>query len=177
MSSKKEKIVLAVCGSVAAVEVPKIVRELRREGFEVECVMSLAAQRIIHPDVLTWASGSKVITDIGGGVEHVRLCGINGEASLLLVCPATANTLSKIAGGISDGPVTTFASTALGSAIPVMLAPAMHLSLYRNPLVIENMEKIRGHGVDIIKPKVEEDKAKMADTGEIIKAVIGILKR
>lgn len=169
---KAKKIVIGVCGSVAAVEVPRLVRKLIREGVEVECVMSDAARKIIHPNVLEWASGNEVVTKITGRVEHVRLCGMAGEAQLLLICPATSNTISKIAYGIDDTPVTTFASTALGSGMKIILTPAMHYSMYKNPFVTEAMERLKRNGVSIIKSRVEENKAKLPGIDEIVMNVM-----
>ncbi|RLI93977.1 MAG: DNA/pantothenate metabolism flavoprotein, partial [Candidatus Altiarchaeales archaeon] len=157
----KKKIVVGVCGSVAAIETPRIIREFVRNGIDVECVMTDSARKIINENVLEWASGNKVIVELTGAVEHVRLCGIDGEASLLLICPATANTISKIANGIDDTTVTTFASTALGSGIPVVVCPAMHYSIYNNPFVIQNVKKLKDEGVIFIEPKIEENKAKL----------------
>ena len=173
---KNKKVVIGVCGSVAAIEVPRLVRKLNEAGVGVECVMSKAARRIIHPNVLEWASGNKVITKITGGVEHVRLCGAEGEARLLLICPATSNTLSKIAHGIDDSTVTTFAATAIGSGMKTILAPAMHSSMYKNPFVAGNIEKLKSNGVLIVEPRFEENKAKLADVDEILKIVLGELK-
>lgn len=167
-----KKIVLGVCGSVAAIESPKIARELVRKGFDVECVMSKAAKKIIHPDVLEWASGNRVVTKLTGDVEHVRLCGVDGEASLLLICPATANTISKIACGIDDTPITSFATTAIGSGIPVVIVPAMHLSMYQNPFVAANIKRMKDNGIRIIEPRIEENKAKMAGIDTILNAVL-----
>ncbi len=171
------KIAWGVCGSVAAVEVVKMIRELGRRKISVECVMTAAARKILHPYVLEWASQNKVVTKITGAVEHVRLCGLEGEASLLLICPATSNTISKIAQGIDDTPVTTFAATALGSRIPVIIAPAMHHSMYKNPFVMENIKKLKKAGVKFISPKIEEGKAKLATPEEIVRAVEETLKK
>ena len=171
---KKKKIVVGVCGSVAAIETPKVVRELRRMDIEVECVMTESAKKIINEDVLEWASGNKVITELTGGVEHVRLCGVDGEASLLLICPATANTISKIANGIDDTPVTTFASTAMGSGIPIIVVPAMHISIYKNPFVSENIKRLKDNGVIFIDPQIEENKAKLSDIKRIVNTAIKI---
>ncbi|MEA3254841.1 MAG: flavoprotein [Candidatus Altiarchaeota archaeon] len=169
---KPKKIVIGVCGSVAAVEVPRFVRKLRREGVEVECVMSDAARGIIHPNVLEWASGNEVVTKITGKVEHVRLCGVDGEARLLLICPATSNTLSKIAYGVDDTPVTTFASTALGSGMKIILTPAMHYSMYMNPFVVEAMERLTKEGILVMKSRIEENKAKLPEVDEILRNVL-----
>ncbi len=174
--SKEKKIVLAVCGSVAAIEAPKLVRELSRKGIDVECVMSESALKIISPHVLEWASGHKVVTEITGATEHVRLCGTGGEASILLICPATSNTISKIANGIDDTAVTTFATTAIGSDVKVIIAPAMHSSMYKNPFIVENIKRLEKNGITIIEPRFEENKAKVATNDEIVEKVLRELK-
>ena len=92
-----KQIVVAVTGSIAAVEVVKLIHELRRHGAVVQAVMSEAAAGIITPDALTYASGRPAITRITGLVEHVTWCGDDGMADLLLIAPCTANTISKIA--------------------------------------------------------------------------------
>lgn len=166
------KVVVAVTGSVAAVRVPELVRELGRNDVDVECVISPNARGIIHPDVLEWASGKPVVTELTGAVEHIRLCGVGGDANLLLVCPCTANTISKIAAGIDDTTVTTMASTALGSGLPVIIVPAMHISMYYNPLLVENIGKLKEIGVEFIEPIVEEDKAKLPSEEDIVDAVL-----
>ncbi len=165
------KVLVGVCGSVAAVRTPELVRELVRRGHTVECVMSEAAHQIIHPYVLEWASEKKVVTRLTGMIEHVRLLGIGGEADVLLICPATSNTIGKIANGIDDTPVTTMAATALGSGKKVIIVPAMHWSMYDNPFVKENIEKLKKAGVVFVGPRREESKAKIADEEEIIEAV------
>jgi phosphopantothenoylcysteine decarboxylase/phosphopantothenate--cysteine ligase len=172
-----KQVVVAVTGSIAAVEVVKLVHMLRRRGAEVQTVMSIAATGIITADALTYASGRQAITRLSGQVEHVTWCGDEGSADLLLIAPCTANTLSKIACGIDDTPVTTFASTALGSGIPVVIVPAMHHSMYRHPAVQENIARLLTWGVVIIEPCIEEGKAKIAGNEEIIlwceRAVLG----
>ena len=119
-------IVLGVTGSIGAVRVVELARELIRNGAEVHAVMTEAATRILHPDALHYATGNPAITELGGRVEHVEFCGLKGRADLLLIAPATANTIGKIAYGIDDTPVTSFATTALGSGVPVIVVPAMH---------------------------------------------------
>lgn len=170
---KGKRIVLGVTGSIAAVDTVKLSRELIRHGAEVYPVMSPAAQNIIHPYALEFASGNAPITEIDGKVQHVELCGeVEDKVDLLLIAPSTANTISKIAYGIDDTCVTTFATTAIGSKIPVILVPAMHISMYNHPIVMENIEKLKGIGIQIISPKIEENKAKMPDIEEIVGNVI-----
>ena len=163
-----KQIVVAVTGSIAAVEVVKLIHSLRRRGAVVQPVMSHAASGIIQPDALTYASGRDTITRLSGWVEHITYCGDEGSADLLLIAPCTANTLSKIACGIDDTPVTTFATTALGSQKPVIVVPAMHHSMYRHPAVLENIAKLNTWGVEIVDPRIEEGKAKIADCEEIV---------
>ncbi|MDD1738070.1 MAG: bifunctional phosphopantothenoylcysteine decarboxylase/phosphopantothenate--cysteine ligase CoaBC [Methanothrix sp.] len=161
-------IVVAVTGSIAAVRAVDLIRDLIRRGAEVHCVMSPAAERIIHPYALEYASSNPVIREITGRVEHVRFCGVGGEADMLLVAPATANTIGKMACGIDDTAVTTFATTALGSGKPVAVVPAMHEAMYRHPAVLKNLEALRGMGVRLIDPRLEEGKAKIADNAAIV---------
>ncbi|HOI13990.1 MAG TPA: bifunctional phosphopantothenoylcysteine decarboxylase/phosphopantothenate--cysteine ligase CoaBC [Methanoculleus sp.] len=161
-------VVLAVTGSIAAVETVKLAHALRRRGATVQAVMTAAAAGIVHPDALTYATGRPAITRITGQVEHVLYCGEGGEADLLLIAPCTANTIGKIACGIDDTPVTTFATTALGRGMPVVVVPAMHESMYRHPGVAENLQKLCSWGIDVVDPRIEEGKAKIADTDTIV---------
>ena len=166
------KIVLAIPGSIAAVECVKLARELIRHGAEVHAVMSENAQKIIHPYAMEFATGNPVVTEITGFIEHVELAGEHeNKADLILVCPATANTISKIACGIDDTPVTTVVTTAF-SHTPIMIAPAMHSSMYEHPIVRENIEKLKKLGVEFIGPRFEEGKAKVASMEEIVYRVI-----
>lgn len=169
---KGKSIVLCVTGSVAAVQSPEIARALMRHGAEVSAVMSPMAQKIIHPYLMEWATGNTVITELTGKIEHVALIGEHSlKADLVLVAPATANTISKIAYGIDDTTVTSVASTAFGSKCPIMIVPAMHESMYNHPILAENINKLRGLGVQFIGPRIEEGKAKIAETREIVDAV------
>ncbi|ASA77611.1 bifunctional phosphopantothenoylcysteine decarboxylase/phosphopantothenate--cysteine ligase CoaBC [Thermococcus sp. 5-4] len=167
-----KKIVLAIPGSIAAVECVKLARELIRHGAEVHAVMSENAQKIIHPYAMEFATGNPVVTEITGFIEHVELAGEHeNKADLILVCPATANTIGKIACGIDDTPVTTVVTTAFAHT-PIMIAPAMHSSMYEHPIVVENIEKLKRLGVEFIGPRFEEGKAKVASIDEIVYRVI-----
>ncbi|MCD1294797.1 bifunctional phosphopantothenoylcysteine decarboxylase/phosphopantothenate--cysteine ligase CoaBC [Methanocella sp. CWC-04] len=164
-----KKIILCVTGSIAAVESIKLARELIRNGAEVQGVMSEAAKTIIHPWALEYATGRKAITEITGDVEHVAYCGKREEAyDLLLIAPCTANTISKIASGIDDTTVTTFATTAIGSKIPIMVVPAMHGTMFDHPIVQENIKKLESIGVRFLMPKIEEKIAKLPENDEIV---------
>jgi phosphopantothenoylcysteine decarboxylase / phosphopantothenate---cysteine ligase len=171
-----KRIALLVTGSVAAVRVTDIARGLMRLGAEVRAVMSEAAMKLIHPDLLHWATGHPVVTGLTGEIEHVKLAGnVPGRVDLMLLAPATANTIGKIAAGIDDTPVTSTVTSGLGQGIPLLIVPAMHESMYRHPLVLENIDKLKKIGVSFILPTMSEGKAKLADPEEIVRAAVGVL--
>jgi phosphopantothenoylcysteine decarboxylase/phosphopantothenate--cysteine ligase len=163
-----KKIVLGVTGSIAAVETIKLVRELIRHGAEVIPVMTKSATKIIHPDSLWFATGKKPIIELSGAAEHVSYCGrVKDPVDLLLICPCTANTISKIAYGIDDTSVTTFATTAIGSSVPILIVPAMHLSMYNHKIIQKNIEICKKAGINFLEPNIEANKAKMPSIDKI----------
>lgn len=171
-------IVLGISGSIAAIEVPRIARELIRHGARVRAVMSSEAARMVTPETVGFATGSPPILQLTGDVEHVSQMGPGeGRADLFLLAPATANTIAKIAHGIDDTPVTSFASVALGGGVPILLAPAMHAHMGLNPAVRENLERLRSWGVGIIAPVAAEGEEKLASPEEIAAAVLHRLAR
>lgn len=170
------RIVLAITGSIAAVECIKLCRELIRHDADVHVVMTKDAQNIIHPWAMEFASGKKPVTEIDGGVQHVSLCGdVPDRADLLLIAPATANTISKIAHGIDDTTVTTFATTAIGSGIPVIIVPAMHASMIAHKIVRENILRLKRLGVTFLESEAEGSRVKMPSIGHIVSSVIALV--
>ena len=155
-------VALGVTGSIAAVKTVELAHEFRRHGANVRAVTTDSARSIIHPWAIEFATGNQVVTEITGAVEHVELCGVDGWADVLLIAPATANTVGKIAAAIDDSPVTTCATTALGADIPVVIAPAMHEPMYDHPGVLDAIDRVDAWGVDFVAPRVEEGKAKIA---------------
>ncbi len=170
---KGKIIILAVTGSIAAVETIKLSRELIRHGAEIIPVLSPSAIKFIHPDSLWFATGKKPIIELTGETEHVRHLGkVKKPADMLLICPCTANTISKIANGIDDTNVTTFATTAIGSKKPVIIVPAMHLSMYEHKIIQKNIKKLKEINIIFIEPLIEKNKAKMPDINKIVANVI-----
>lgn len=170
---KGKRIALCVTGSVAGVQSPEIARALMRHGAEVFAVMSPMAGKIVHPYLMEWATGNEVITELTGKIEHVALVGEHSlKVDLVLVAPATANTISKIACGIDDTTVTSVASTAFGSNCPIIIVPAMHESMYNHPILARNIKELKALGVEFVGPRIEEGKAKIAKTKKIVDAVI-----
>jgi len=164
-------VALGVTGSIAAVKTVELAHELRRHGARVRAVTTDAARGIVHPWALEFATDAPPVTELTGAVEHVELCGREGWADVLLIAPATANTVGKVAAAVDDTPVTTCATTALGAGVPVVVAPAMHEPMYDHPGVLDAIERVESWGVDFVDPRIEEGKAKIASEDAIVTAV------
>jgi len=160
---KGYRIAHCVTGSVAAIEAPKIARELRRHGAHVQAYMSKDASKIIHPNSMEFATDEKVVTEITGGMEHLM------NFDLVLVAPATASTISKMAVGIADSPVT---GLALATDAKIIIAPSMALRMYEKHIIQENIEKLKESGCIFLEPQIAEGKAKLAAINELVDAVI-----
>ncbi|WP_340100240.1 bifunctional phosphopantothenoylcysteine decarboxylase/phosphopantothenate--cysteine ligase CoaBC [Salinibaculum salinum] len=164
-------VALGVTGSIAAVKTVELAHELRREGATVRAVTTSAAESIIHPWALEFATDNPVVTEITGSIEHVELCGRDGWADVLLIAPATANTVGKMAAAIDDTPVTTTATTALGADVPTVVVPAMHEPMYDHPGVLDALDQLESWSVDFVDPRIEEGKAKIAAERDIVTEV------
>jgi phosphopantothenoylcysteine decarboxylase/phosphopantothenate--cysteine ligase len=149
-------ITLGVTGGVAAYKAAELVRQLQREGFSVEVVMTRAACEFVRPLTFAALSGKKVITDLfaeSGGeanlesaIEHIAVA---QRTDLLLVAPATADILAKFSRGISDD----FLSTLyLATTAPVVVAPAMNVNMWNHPATQANLERLRARGVHVVQP-------------------------
>jgi len=169
-----KKIVLCITGSVAAYRAIDLARLLMRRGAEVHAVMTEStAATLLHPEMMKWATGNDVVTKLTGNLEHVMLADYD-MSDLIVVYPCTANTLGKIAAGIDDTPVTSVLSVALGSKIPVVIAPAMHEAMYENKFIQQNVDRLKGY-VLFVEPTREEGKAKVAEPDRVLDAAIAIL--
>jgi phosphopantothenoylcysteine decarboxylase/phosphopantothenate--cysteine ligase len=168
MRLKGRKIALCVTGSVAAIISPQIARELMRHGADVTAYMSDGALDIIHTNTMEFATGREVVTELSGRVEHLA------KFDLILIAPATANTIGKIAFGVADTPVT---SLAMASDAPVLIAPAMDGGMWKNKILTQNIEMLKSIEYGFIEPKLEEGKAKLAGTSDIVDAVIFALSK
>ena len=151
------RITLGVTGGVAAYKSAELVRRLQTEGHTVQVVMTRAAREFITPLTFAALSGQKVITDLFAGgesgdanlesaIEHIAVA---QRTDLLLVAPATADTLAKFARGLADD----FLSTLyLASTAPVVLAPAMNVNMWQHPATQENLAALRKRGVRVVEP-------------------------
>ena len=175
------KIVVGVTGGIAAFKVPSLVSSLVREGFDVSVIMTEGATRIISPVVFSSLTGNKAYTDIweDGAPQplHIRLA--NG-ADALVVVPATANTIAKMATGIADNLLT---ATAL--AFPQdkhrILAPSMEENMLTHPATQSNIDKLKSWGWVIIEPEKgrlatgKTGKGRLPEPTTIFKRIISLL--
>ncbi|HEV8358928.1 MAG TPA: phosphopantothenoylcysteine decarboxylase [Candidatus Thermoplasmatota archaeon] len=159
------RIVLGISGSIGAVQAPALAARLVALGAEVQAVATPAALRLVGPAALRDATGLEPVAQLTGRGEHVRELLPDG-ADLLLLAPCTANTLGKVALGLDDSPVTTFASVLLGH-VPVVIAPAMHATMWDNAAVRLNLQRARDLGCVIVAPRLEEGAAKMAPLDDL----------
>lgn len=160
-----KSIALCVSGGIAAIETPKIARHLRRLGADVRAYMTTEAEKFVGVSALEWATEKDVVKNLSGRSEHIFF------EDLVLIAPATTNTINKIFAGIADNAVTTLVASALGAHRPVMLAPSMHESLYNNPILQKNLSIAYKYGIKIISPRFGEHKAKISDLESITAAV------
>ena len=158
------RIVVGVAGSVSAYKAPFVIRLLRRAGHEVEVVATAAALRFIGAPALAAVSGGPVATglfDDPAAASHVAL----GErADLVVVAPASADLLARVAAGRADDLLT---ATILTTGAPVVLAPAMHTRMWTNPATAHNVATLRSRGLTVIDP----------DTGPLTGGDVGEIGR
>jgi len=149
------RVVLGVSGGVAAYKAAELVRRLQQERLEVQVVMTRHAQEFIAPLTFAALTGQKVITSMFGGeqpanvdsaVEHI---GVAQALDALVIAPATANTLAKLARGIADDFLTTLY---LATTAPVIVAPAMNVNMWDHPATQENIATLRSRGVRVVSP-------------------------
>ena len=170
MELSGKRIVLCVAGSVAAYKAIELARLLMRHGADVKCVTSNAVTKLIQPEYFKWATGNEVITKLTGELEHIRLADYN-QSDLLIVYPATANTLGKLANGIDDTPISTVLTVGFGSKIPILMCLAMHASMYDNLAIRKNMDYLKNK-IEFLSPKMIEDKAKATEPEDVLEYVL-----
>ncbi|PYQ51368.1 MAG: bifunctional phosphopantothenoylcysteine decarboxylase/phosphopantothenate--cysteine ligase CoaBC [Acidobacteria bacterium] len=169
-------IVLGVTGGIAAYKTPELVRRLRDAGADVRVILTPNATRFVTPLSLATVSGHGVIIEQWGdpetgAVDHIELA---RWAELLLIAPATANFIAKMAVGIADDALSTYA---IAHRREIQVAPAMNWSMLQHPTVAQNIETLRNRGVEIIDPasgplaEGEEGPGRLADIPVIVERV------
>lgn len=147
-----KKIVIGITGSIAAFKVAGWVSTLSKEGADVSVIMTESACCFVAPLTFSALSGKPVLTNMFKAEEtralsHIQL---GQEADLILIAPATANTIAKLAHGLADDLLST---TVLAAECPVLIAPAMNSKMYVNPLTQKNLNTLREHGRIIVDPE------------------------
>ena len=146
-------IVIGITGGIAAYKVCGIISYLKKQGANVYVIMTRNACEFITPLTIETLSGNKVTTDMFKrpdyiDVKHISLA---NRADLFLIVPATANIIGKVANGIADDMLST---TIMATRAPVIFAPAMNNKMYENPIIQNNLEKLKSYGYKIIEPPV-----------------------
>jgi len=140
---KEKKIILGITGSIAAYKAVYLCSRLKKEGAEVFPVLTPDALNFINPITLSAISGHKTITEMFENNEKVYHVSLPQSSDIIAIAPASSNTISKIACGICDNFLTTAVSAA---TCPVLIAPAMNENMWLNPILQENIEKLKGIG-------------------------------
>lgn len=147
----KKTVVLGVTGSIAAYKVANIASMLVKKNVDVHVIMTKNAVNFINPITFETLTGNKCLVDTFDrnfefNVEHVSLA---KRADVFMVAPASANVIGKIAGGIADDMLTT---TIMAATCPKIISPAMNTHMFENPIVQDNMEKLKHYGYEIVEP-------------------------
>ena len=173
----KKNVVLGVCGGIAAYKALDVVSTLRKKGINVDVIMTEHAAEFVTPLTFQSLSYNAVIVDMFEEpkvweIQHISLA---KKADLILVVPATANIIGKVANGIADDMLST---TIMASKAPVIFAPAMNTNMLENPIVQQNIDKLKSFGYEFIEPASgrlacgDEGKGKLPDSKLISEIVL-----
>lgn len=176
-----KKILIGITGGIAAYKIPMLVREFKKQGAAVKVVMTKSATEFINPNTLAALSENEIVTDtfpdaslsvVKSETWHIHL---GTWADIMLIAPATANTIAKIAYGIADNPVTIMA---LSVRCPVAISPAMDTYMWENTATQENLSKLRQRGYRIINPEIGELASGLTGKGRLpeIKKLVTSIK-
>ena len=175
------EILTCVCGGIAAYKVCEVVSKLVQRGAGVTVAMTRSAKKFVGPTTFQALTGRPVLTSLWSAAdpEDVQHIALTGAADLVLIAPATANILGKIASGIADDVVTTLV---ISAASPVILAPAMNERMWANAIVQENMANLKRCGFTMVGPGEgwlacrSIGPGRMAEPSEILDIVVAKLK-
>ena len=168
-------IVVGITGGIAAYKAVNVVRGLVLAGHDVHVVATNGALRFVGRPTLEAISRNPVHSELYEGVAEVRHVAIGPAADLIVVAPATANSIAKIAAGLADD---LLGNTILASSAPLLIAPAMHTEMWQNPATQANVEVLRGRGVHVVGPASgqltgsDSGPGRMAEPEDIISAAL-----
>jgi phosphopantothenoylcysteine decarboxylase / phosphopantothenate---cysteine ligase len=178
----QQTVVLGVTGGIACYKAVELVRLLVRDGFAIQVIMTRGAMEFVTPLTFQTLSGKPVASETFNLTQESEIGHINlaDSADLFVIAPATANVIGKMAGGIADDLLTT---VLLATQAPVLVAPAMNIHMYENPLVQENIRKLRRVGYHFIEPAEGylacgyEGKGRLPDPEKIFETIKNLLKK
>jgi phosphopantothenoylcysteine decarboxylase/phosphopantothenate--cysteine ligase len=175
-------IVLGVCGGIAAYKSVEIVSRLKKLEAEVDVIMTESAQKFVAPLTFRSISHNPVITDmfaepVNYDIKHISL---SQKADILIIAPATANIIGKIANGIADDMLTT---TVMATKAKVLIVPAMNVNMYENVIVKDNIERLKKLGYIFMEPGIGmlacgvNAKGRMPEPESIVETVVDVMAR
>jgi phosphopantothenoylcysteine decarboxylase/phosphopantothenate--cysteine ligase len=173
-------IALGVSGGIGAYKAVEIARGLQKQGHDVAAIMTRSARRFVGPLTFEAITRREVITDqwkpgANADIEHISLA---SSADLLLIAPATANVIGKLANGIADD---FLSSLYLATTAPVLIAPAMNTNMFAHPAVVRNLETLAARGVMFVEPREGYlacgwiGKGRLAEPPEVVQAALRVL--
>ena len=173
-------VVVGITGGIAAYKAVNVVRGLVLAGHDVHVVATDAALRFVGRPTLEAISRNPVHSELYEGVAQVRHVAIGQAAELIVVAPATANTIAKLASGLADD---LLGNTILASKAPLIIAPAMHTEMWQNPATVANVATLRSRGVRFVGPAIgqltgsDSGPGRMAEPDEIVAAALAAVGR
>lgn len=181
MLLKGKSVVVGVCGGIAAYKAVDMVSRLKKQGAEVDVIMTEHAVKFVTPLTFRSLSHRPVITDMfevpeQWDIKHISLA---QKADLFVIAPATANIIGKLAAGIADDMLST---TVMATKAPVLIVPAMNYNMYANPILQENIEKLKSMGYRFMEPDTgmmaegTSGKGRLPEPAAIVETIVGILK-
>ena len=181
-SFKGRKVVVGVCSSIAVYKAAELVSALVKLGADTTVIMTASATKLISPRIFQTLSRNKTYSDMWEDVaewrpEHISIA---ESADIVIVAPATANTIGNFACGLAPD---LLSSTYLAAKCPVLIAPAMNSNMYENPAVVRNMRALKSDGVHFVEPEVGmlacgvSGRGRLAEIGSILDAAATILSK
>ena len=170
-------VVVGISGGIAAYKAVSVVRELVLAGHDVHVVATSNALRFIGLPTLEAISRNPVNTDLYEGVDEVRHVAVGQAADLIVIAPATAHTIAKIATGQASD---FLGNTILASTAPIVIAPAMHTEMWHNPATVANIETLRSRGIHIVGPETgqltgtDSGPGRMSEPSDIVAAALDV---
>ncbi len=171
-------VVVGVTGGIAAYKAVGVVREFVLAGHNVQVIATDAAFRFVGKTTLEAISRNPVYTDLYEGVAEVRHVALGKAADLIVVAPATANSIAKLAAGLADD---LLGNTILASTAPIVIAPAMHTEMWQNPATVANIALLRQRGITVIGPAIgqltgtDSGSGRMSESPDIVAAALALV--